>query len=119
MHTTHHMPRTPPALQAFIDLQHRHYLAYARTLLPADQALTAVITVLTRLAAAWNSLVTEANPTAHAWDELTRTVHSHTSQPPDLRDDLATLASLGYGPHACARITGRDLGKIHYLTRTP
>ncbi|MER7764984.1 helix-turn-helix transcriptional regulator [Streptomyces sp. NPDC097619] len=117
--TVHHLrpvPRTPPAFQAFLDLHQDAYLAYARTTLTPEQAGKALLTVFTRLAAAWHTITTAPNPAERAWSTLTHTVHEH---PPTPADDIATLTRLGYTPHTCATLTGLDLAKITLYTRTP
>ncbi|MCF3171740.1 hypothetical protein IPZ61_00010 [Streptomyces sioyaensis] len=123
--TSHATPVTPalvlpPAFEAFYALHYAPYLDYAQAHLSLAEATTCINTVFGTLISRWDTLVGSYNPTAEAWDHLSRQVRQSTpllSMPGDRTlhyDVQQVLATLGY----TAAITGRDPSKIRYLSRT-
>ncbi|MFF4288702.1 hypothetical protein ACFY0R_25880 [Streptomyces sp. NPDC001633] len=113
----------PPAFEAFYTLHYLPYLTYAQAHLPPNTATTVVKQVFGALITNWNSVVSAPNPTAKAWDQLSREVREQAQLLPIPADcilhyDILMLAALGYTPTASADITGRDPIKIRYLSRT-
>ncbi|MEU9490054.1 hypothetical protein AB0D83_41665 [Streptomyces decoyicus] len=126
--TSHATPDTPalalpPAFEAFYALHYAPYLDYAQAHLSLAEATTCINTVFGTLISRWDTLVGSYNPTAEAWDHLSRQVRQSTprlAMPGDraLHYDIQVLATLGYTAATIAAITGRDPSKIRYLSRT-
>ena len=111
----------PPAFQAFYALHHARYLAYAQAHLDASEAEVAVRDAFGNLVTHWPSIVSQPNPTAHAWQQLADRVHSQSTRLPiparsPLHYDALILHQmLGYSVKDTADATGQDPSKIRYL----
>ncbi|MFI5987841.1 hypothetical protein ACIBEA_44200 [Streptomyces sp. NPDC051555] len=112
----------PPAFEAFYLLHHPHYLTYAQAQLPPWLAHDAVRAAFGNLILNWTTLLTTINPAAHAWDHLSHEVRTRalatTTPGRAFEDDIRILTEIGFTSEATATMTGRDLSKIRYLTRT-
>ncbi|MGG7568741.1 hypothetical protein [Streptomyces sirii] len=113
----------PPAFEAFYALHYTPYLDYARAHLTLAEATACINTVFGTLISRWDTLVGSSNPTAEAWDYLSRQVRQSTPLLPmssdrTLHHDVRVLTTLGYTAADIAAITGRDPSKIRYLSRS-
>ncbi|MFD8288029.1 hypothetical protein ACFV2B_07315 [Streptomyces lavendulae] len=112
----HHTPDTQRlAFEAFQTLQQTHYTAYARAHLGPRDADHAVRDTFTAILAAWRDIITDPAPAQRAWEHLRTHVHRHS--PRTDRDDIRTLAALGYNTQATAALTGLCPGKVRFLER--
>ncbi|MFD7446183.1 hypothetical protein [Streptomyces sp. NPDC059909] len=110
------------AYEAFQALHRPHYLLYARAHLGPARATEAVHSAFAALLDAWPAVISSGNPSTRAWELLTEQVHSRTGarvRATDLlREDLQTLATLGYSAELTATVTGLSLGSVRSLTRS-
>ncbi|MEU6311460.1 hypothetical protein [Streptomyces sp. NPDC047014] len=110
--STHHL-----AFEAFRLLQHSHYTAYAHAHLDPREAERAVRDTFTTVLGAWREIITDPAPAQRAWEHLRTEVHRHHDAPATDRDDIRTLAALGYSAQDTAALTGLSPGKVRFLAR--
>ncbi|MEU3748480.1 MULTISPECIES: hypothetical protein [Streptomyces] len=112
----------PLSFEAFRTLHHADYLAYARACLPSHRADEAVEQTFLALSGGWRAVLGSSSPTNTAWTLLNGHVHANDGEPccstGALREELGTLAALGYSPDRIAALTGLPLGRIRSVART-
>ncbi|MGX9923566.1 hypothetical protein ACWIG4_27375 [Streptomyces sp. NPDC002248] len=91
---------------AFHDLQRPVYYAYARALLPPEEATVAVEHTLGLLAGTWSTVVSKPSPAAEAWSHLSTIVAHRTRHTRTTAEDITLLYALGMPPATIATATG-------------
>ncbi|MFD5891060.1 hypothetical protein ACFWHQ_34565 [Streptomyces sp. NPDC060334] len=115
----HHSAAQHLAFEAFQALQQAHYTAYARAHLGAHEADRAVHDAFAAILATWQDVITDHAPAQRAWEHLRTRVHSRDAPPgpPSEREDIRTLAALGYNAQDSAALMGLSPGRIRFLQR--
>ncbi|MFE7548091.1 hypothetical protein [Streptomyces gardneri] len=111
----------PLSFEAFRTLHHADYLTYARARLHPRRADEAVEQTFSTLHGAWRTVLGSPSPAHTAWIVLNDRLHASNGAPccpaGALREELGTLAALGYSPEHTATLTGLPLGRVRSTIR--